>query len=416
MNLVLFSLFLITISSIVQGGWINDPETRKFAEQKTPVRPTEFVVDLDLPQEQRWTQVGSYYADRSWMLVNYLRENLPDGWLKPLEKVAAQLLPFFKDYKDEMKGYASALKISEGDVVMINLVYQLERLGISCDNWNTTGPVNPSLCIRNEDGYGDLKIWPSNDDGPGMCTSFTANNKDGTVYHGRNLDWNLEDTLKQFIINVQFTRGGKNLFKGTTVAGFVGLIHAVKPGAFGWSLNARRKGGSIPLNLLAATLINGTRTPEQHARYVFENAADYDEAVQMLGNWPIVNDAYFTVSGATAGQGVVLARDREGVAHAWHVADMPVTPDNGESGRLVQERHRTGVTNYDLQVPVPPSDDRSAPMTHALNSLKGTNFDATAVWGILKTWPTMNLHTDISLVSDVKQGTYDVWVWMDHKI
>ena len=125
---------------------------------------------------------------------------------------------------------------------MVNLVYQLERLGLSCDSWNTTGPTDPRLCERSEveDVHGseiaDLILpWkylrgPDSLSGPGACTSFVAANTAGKVYHGRNLDWNLGDNLKQFIINVQFMRDNQPLYHATTVVGFVGILHAVKPG------------------------------------------------------------------------------------------------------------------------------------------------------------------------------------------
>ncbi len=39
-----------------------------------------------------------------------------------MEKLAAKLMPFFKDYGEEMKAYASALGITEGDSAMIRLL------------------------------------------------------------------------------------------------------------------------------------------------------------------------------------------------------------------------------------------------------------------------------------------------------
>ena len=60
--------------------------------------PKEFIVNLDLPQEERWKEIGEQYADKSFLLVEYLRRNLPRGWLKPVEAIAGKLLPFFRDY------------------------------------------------------------------------------------------------------------------------------------------------------------------------------------------------------------------------------------------------------------------------------------------------------------------------------
>jgi hypothetical protein len=142
-----------SLGSVHAGGqrWVDKAENKRRAEEKTPRAPKEFVVNLDLPQEERWKEIGAQYADKSFLLVEYLRRNLPRGWLKPVEAIAGKLLPFFRDYGDEMKGYAAALNITDGDVVSINLIYQLERLGLSCDSWNNTGPSKTCDLPRNED-------------------------------------------------------------------------------------------------------------------------------------------------------------------------------------------------------------------------------------------------------------------------
>ena len=409
----------VSIGSVSAGGgrWVDNPANRLRADEKTAHDVKEYIVNLDLPQEDRWAEIGAEYKDKAWMLVEYLRANLPKGWLKPLEKISGELLPFFRDYGDEMKGYAAALEIKEGDVVMINLIYQLERLGLSCDSWNTTGPSH--TCDLPEDqevGFGPFQPFEDDEaeyqreiDAPGPCTSFVVADPEGKIWHGRNLDWNLVDSLKQFIINVQYQRGGKTVFHGTTAVGFVGILHAVKAGAFGWSMDARRKGGNIPFNLLKMALDNGTRTPEQHARYVFENYEDYDSAVEAMGNWPIVNPVYYIMSGAKYPQGSVLARDRKGVVHKYLMEDEISSP-----GGNTQKDFWVGITNYDLEHHPLPADDRATPMTDNLNALEGKEFDDDKVWEILETWPTFNAHTDITAVIDVATGGYDVVVWFDH--
>lgn len=326
-------------------------------------------------------------------------------------------MPFFTDYGAEMAGYAQALNLTEGDIVMVNLIYQLEHIGVTCDNWNNTGPVNPGLCVIPGRGDGDgagaaglgLGAWESEsgEDGPGLCTSFVASAKDGTIYHGRNLDWNLEDVLRKYIITVDFQRAGKTVYTGTTVVGFVGLLHAVKPGAFAWSLNARRKGGSVPLNVFEAAFRDGARTPEQHARAVFEQESTWDDAVTALGSWPLVNQAYFTVSGLQWPEGVVLARDREGVHAAWGMEDEIA----GESDWYV------GITNYDLDHPQPPADERLAPLVANMDTYAAAGDGAVMgeddVFDVLETWPTFNDHTDVTAVMTPKDGTFDVKVWRE---
>lgn len=222
----------------------------------------------------------------------------------------------------------------------------------------------------------------------------------------------MEDKLKQFVINVKFTRsaGKEVVFEGTTMVGFVGILHAIKDQAFGWSMDARRKGGSIPVNLLESLFASGVRTPEQHARWVFENAVTYSDAVKAFGSRSIVNPAFFIVSGTKYPEGIVLARSREGIANQWTMQEqIPVGKDGP-----VKLDFWTGVTNYDLDVPVPPSDDRQDPMTKNLNQLANTDFDAADIWKILSTFPTLNPHTDIqAVITPGIAGNYNVKVLYD---
>ena len=409
---MLRSLFLLTLL-ITCSSWLHDESQRKLADGKRSADVKTFVVNLDLPQNERWQEVGELYADRAWQLVKYLKDNLPDGWLEPLEQVAGRLMPFFTDYGEEMQGYAKALGVTDGDIVMINLVYQLEHLGLGCGMANTTGPANPKLCPDGgrPQAYGNLQMLDEDDliserDGPGMCTSFVAHNPEGEIFHGRNLDWNLQDSLKEFIINVDYTRQGQVTFSGTTIVGFVGILHAVKENAFSWSMDARRKGGSILFNTLEAMFHAGARTPEQHARTVFESGdiLKYDDAVSALSTHNIVNPAYYIVSGVQVPQGIVLARSREGVANSWRMEDTIAG----------QQTWWVGITNYDLEHTPPPSDDRSTPLTENLNALAGQSFGESEIWTILKTWPTFNAHTDITMVAKPKDGFFEVVKWYDH--
>ena len=40
-----------------------------------------------------------------------------------------------------MVGVAAALGLDLGEIVALNLAYELERIGVTCSNWNNTGPT-----------------------------------------------------------------------------------------------------------------------------------------------------------------------------------------------------------------------------------------------------------------------------------
>ena len=216
--------------------------------------------------------------------------------------------------------------------------------------------------------------------------------------------------MKEFIINVDFHRDGKLLYKATTAVGFVGILHAMKPGMFSYSMDARRKGGNIGLNLLEMALGSGVRTPEQHARYVFETEDSYSAAMDALANTEIVNPVYYILGGVNKNEGTVLARDRQGVVHTYLLEDEISSP-----GGNVQKDFWVGITNYDLEHHPIPADDRATPLTNNLNALEDKAFSDKELWTVLETWPTFNSHTDITAVADVSTGKFDVVVWFDHK-
>ena len=104
-----------------------------------------------------------------------------------------------------------------------------------------------------------------------------AEDSEGRIWHGRNLDWNLDPTLKVLMVDIDYQREGKTVFIGTTLVGFVGILNGVRPGAWTYSMDAREKGGNVELNLLEA-LTHHARTPSQHARFVMESADAVDFA------------------------------------------------------------------------------------------------------------------------------------------
>ena len=56
------------------------------------------------------------------------------------------------------------------------------------------------------------------------CTSIVAEALDGTILHGRNLDFSATNILQDLTIIVDFQRRAKTVYTGTTLAGYVGLL------------------------------------------------------------------------------------------------------------------------------------------------------------------------------------------------
>ena len=65
---------------------------------------------------------------------------------------------------------------------------------------------------------------------------------DGSVAHGRHLDYDPADALRALAYHATFYKGGEVLFEGIMIAGFTGIHTAYKPGKFSLSANARYPG------------------------------------------------------------------------------------------------------------------------------------------------------------------------------
>jgi len=379
-------LFVYVIVANVLGGknWINNQLLREQNAERHPVKIQEYVMNLDLPANERWNEIAADFKNKTKAMVDYFMQYLP-AWTIPLvERVGASIEKYFpEEYVDEMKGFAKAVDLDEGMVVLMNMAYQLESLGQNCSTSNTTGPG-------------------CDDDGPpGLCTSTVFNGMDDKVYLARNLDWNFPDTLLDCVINVDYWSKNKTVYKGTTIAGFVGILNGVRPGGFAVSMNARDKGGKILPNFFELLAL-GAKTPSQTLRQTLATEQSYEAAVSKLKEDRLADDVYYIVSGINEDEGVVLSRGRNMDVNAWA---LDSSEDNGWY-RLQ--------TNYDHWEPVPESDNRRDPGNENMQKVGQDHANLTSIWSdVLTIWPTFNPHTDWTSLLCAETGELDTFTWRD---
>mmetsp|Transcript_11988 Transcript_11988/g.38146 ORF Transcript_11988/g.38146 Transcript_11988/m.38146 type:complete len:423 (-) Transcript_11988:148-1416(-) len=362
--------------------WMASARAAKTAtEFRSPDRVT---VDLDLPPEERWVAVGEQYRNQSSLIVEYFEQYLPASVISLLVELFEPIdeYPGFGDYGLEMRGYATGLNLSLGYVVMANLAYQLEEIGVGCANWNTTGPTGQC------ETYARTKSDPR-----GFCTSVVADDAENRIYHARNLDWNLGDDLRAAIFTVDFTRNGSLFYSGTTVLSFVGILNGMRPGMYSYSFDARCQGGHLLVNL-AEALATGAATPSQHARAVFESEpADFDAFVDAFSEGQLIDDAYYILGGLSDQEGAVVTRARNRAVDVW--------PLNESVWYRLE-------TNYDHWETPPTADDRRTPGVAHMDNLTQAGVTTENLFTqLLWLWPTFNDHTDISCVMAPWNSTYD---------
>merc|ERR1712146_4860 len=306
----------------------------------------------------------------------------------------------FPDYGEDMEAIADALDAPLGAIVVAQLTYQLESIGVNCSSWNNTGP-----------GCNDTIA-----DGPpagAWCTSVVArDNSTGSTTHGRNMDWDLPDSLLQYVFDVEAVRGGEIIYRGSTLAGFAGLFHGVSVGnasapRFSSSMDARNRGGNAIKNLfrLITEGKHGTRTPAHNLRYVIENAKNYPEALSQLEENRLINQVYYIVGGSE-GDGNIVERDHDKTHFAWPL------PAKGDAAYPDWYRLKT---NYDHSDDVPAADNRRTYGYQFMDEVGSTgHVDADVIWDkVMTRWPIYNPHTDITSVIKLDDGSMRTVVWME---
>lgn len=353
-------------------------ESNKYPPSNSTIVPT-YRVNLDLPAEQRWVTLSTIYKKEVRDLIAYIKVfvlefspkfqeliNLIDNDLGSL----AHTLP--APYGDEIKGIASATDLPLGEVVLYNIFYEIFTL----------------------------------------CTSIIAFDENGNTMHGRNLDfglflgwdlkndtWQLSELLRPLIVNVEYTRGGVVQYKTVTFVGFVGLITGVKPGVMSLSINERFGvyGGYIGIFEWILNINRNQSWITLIARDVLEKPdIDYDKAVDMLTNTPLLAPCYYIIAGAKSKQGAIITRSRVKADDVWILGS--------NNTWFIAE------TNYDHWEAPLFIDDRITPTNKCMNKLGQKDLSFEGIFNVLSSKPVLNKLTVYSSLMRASDGYTETYI------
>jgi hypothetical protein len=374
--------FSVLVVSLISGGASLAPRRRAVNLEVTTTNPhpsgrddgtflERFRVDLDDPPRERWKHVMTAYRESARATISSLFSSLPEtvhDEVDALVSNAEARLPAWA--REEMLGVAEALNVTYGDVVIVNLFFE---------------------------------ITP-------FCTSIVSQNAvTGKIYHSRNMDFGLampqlSASLRDIAVDVEFWKTNKLAFLATTFAGYVGVATGMRAGAFSVTANEREMTGSIPVpnifkNLvnLVDVLITTDAYPVTWAvrELLEEEDTDFYGAVSLLGARKFATQMYLTVGGVSAGEGVVLTRGRNQLLDTWRIF-----ADDGE-WFLVQ-------TNYDHWIPMPPWDNRKAPAEKAILEVGAEDISPLTMYErVLSRDPVLNQLTVYSTTMSCSEGTYE---------
>ncbi|XP_054845797.1 N-acylethanolamine-hydrolyzing acid amidase [Eublepharis macularius] len=306
-----------------------------------PGAPFHCNVSLDVAPEQRWVQVMRHF-DPAFLrsaLAQVIDAAVPK-WVHAVIRPIAEEIELYipQPFAGEIRGLCQALGVNVGDGVLLNMAYESTA----------------------------------------YCTSIVAQDNNGNIYHGRNLDYPFGDVLRKVTIDVDFLKNGKVLYQGTTFFGYIGLWTGQSPYKFTIS-GDERDNGKWWENAIAAFLNRDTPV-SWLVRTVLAEAESFQVAARMLAEIPIIADVYYIIGGARPKEGMVITRSRRRAVDIW-----PLDPASGGWYRVE--------TNYDHWKSPPPFDDRRTPAIRAMNATGQKNINLESLYNILSMYPVLNNRT-----------------------
>ena len=324
-----------------------------------------YVVDLDQPPKERWAHVIADFASLYPQLMKELYSIIPKWLVNIVTEVTERLDDYIPPpYADEIRGIAMAANATTGETLLGNMAY-------------------------------DFTAFHHKKKGQGACTSILAFDSNGTLYHGRNLDYAFKDLLRNFTITVEFHRNGHLLFKGTTFAGLVGVITGVRPNGISITLDERDTGQWWENVLMA--LKTGFKG---FVGFILRDTladdtigASYKAVLAHFSTTPMIAPCYIILGGVSPTEAAVITRDRWKAEDVWTI--------NVTMQWFLVE------TNYDHWKPAPKNDDRRDVAINSLESVGQNGINAESMYQILSIPPVLSNSTSYTVV--MSAGRPDIY-------
>lgn len=288
--------------------------------------PKVYSVELSNPPSSRWTHVQAEYAGSIKTFAENYASQVTESELKALVLLLKNgyLNP---ELSQELQALALTVNITYDQAVFLNLMYE----------WNA------------------------------YCTSIVVRLVNGTVIHGRNLDYMSSDFLSETTVQIDVYNNKEYLYTSIGFAWYLGVGTGIKSG-FSVSLNQRDAGGR---EATLEALAKGYPGDLWVLRKAFTNLDSYFEATYYLNVSKLAASTYYTIAGHN--EGSVITRGRDEVA-GWESL-------NSTNWFLVQ-------CNSDYWTPDP--DGRRTTAINMLNEIGQANMNIENLLKVLQTFPVLN--------------------------
>jgi hypothetical protein len=297
-----------------------------------------FSIDLDLDPIDRWSNVIPNFAQPMQEFNDEIRAHIPQPYIDVAEIIANRLdhhIP--QPYHDELYSIARAISMPLADIVLVNLVYELRT----------------------------------------YCTSLLVRTINGTILHGRNLDFDLNsDLLRRLTFHGKFFRTSNPKFGYESIhfAGSIGLLTSSRQGYFSLSINQRNiDDKNWWMNALISFVHLHSMPLFILTRSIFDNPImSYIDMKYILQHQHIIAPVYFILTDGRS-SGMIITRNR---LNSINPIELNST--------LVQ-------TNYDHWLDDPIRDPRRTTAEDILETFNSTQMTMNNIFDIvLSVIPVLN--------------------------
>jgi len=336
-----------------------------------------FTVNLDDPPKEHFQEIAQVYKQNINDLIGVVKDLIvpwfPEA-LKIIDILFEDMLLWIPEpYNSEIRGIAEVVDMPVGEVVLYNVFYEVFT----------------------------------------VCTSIVAQANNGTLYHARNLDfglflgwnpsmheWSISTVLRKMIVNINWMKDGKLLFKSNNFAGFVGVYNGLRPDRYTVTANERfaLAGGYYGMLRYILGLEPGGKWMTWLVRETMENCTNFDDAVDSLSNTPLLSPVYYIVGGSRPFEGVIITR---GLNSTDSLVQMDPSSDDG--WYVLQ-------TNYDPGTPDLFIDDRTTPGNKCMKTLGQRNVGFKGIYNVLSSRTNLNKLTTYTVLMSTSNNAFETHI------
>ncbi|KAL4435714.1 hypothetical protein ABPG74_018265 [Tetrahymena malaccensis] len=318
--------------------------------------PPRYQVDIDAPPKVQWAPVMNDFKEPLSIFIAEFENLLPiPKWIFNVVGVYGKAIFKYQKYVKQIEAIAELTDLPFNTLFTLNFMYELAS-------------------------------WKA-------CTGVVVRNNKGTIYHGRNLDFEFFRYFANLTMTIDYYRNNQHIFSVDGIAGAIFFHSGVKPGKFGLTQTTRNS-KSLFTNLEA--IAKGNFPSVWLIKETLETEDNFDDAVKKLNTTAIACPIYYMVSGPGINDGVVIERNYDSI-HGFYQL-------NETTSFLVQ-------TNYDRDIPDPWYDRRRIPAQERLEKLNGNINETVLMEDIMMKYPTLNIATIMSTVVNPRTGYFNTSTW-----